>query len=43
MLDESELDDECEYYLCRQERFYGNKPPIHDRIDELVQRIKAIL
>lgn len=43
VLDDTELDDECEYYLCRQERFFGNKPPIHVRINELVNRIKEIV
>ena len=43
VLDDSKLDDECEYYLCRQERFIGYIPPRDDRICELVRRIREII
>lgn len=43
IIDDSELDDECQYYLCRQEMFFGEKPPIDERIRELVKRIEDIL
>lgn len=43
IIDNAEMDDECQYYLCRQEMFYGKKPPIDDRIHELIMRIKDVL
>lgn len=43
IIDDSEMDDECQYYLCRQEMFFGKKPPIDDRIHELIIRIKDVL
>ena len=43
IIDNAEMDDECQYYLCRQEIFYGKKPPIDDRIHELITRIKDVL
>lgn len=43
IIDNAEMDDECQYYLCRQEMFYGKKPPIDDRIHELIARIKDVL
>lgn len=43
LLDDSELDDECQYYLCRQEMFSAKEPPIHKRINELVKRIQTIV
>ncbi|MCR5835602.1 MAG: toll/interleukin-1 receptor domain-containing protein [Lachnospiraceae bacterium] len=42
ILDNSELDEECEYYLCRQEMFFGQKPPVDKRIDELCKLIESI-
>ena len=43
ILDDSPLDDECAYYLCRQEFFFGNRPPLDMRINELAQIIKDML
>lgn len=43
ILDDSELDDECQYYLCRQEMFSAKEPPIQKRVDELVHRIGTII
>lgn len=43
VVDDTELDDECQYYLCRQEMFYGTVPPVDERIEELITHIKNIL
>lgn len=43
ILDNSELDDECQYYLCRQEMFFGKMPPISERVKELVSKIYDIV
>lgn len=43
IIDDAEMDDECQYYLCRQEMFFGKTPPIDERIHELAMRIKDIL
>ena len=43
MIDDAELDDECSYYLCRQEMMFGNYPPIMDRINELASDIAQML
>ena len=43
ILDEAELDDECSYYLCRQEFFSGKRPPVAERIRELVSKIRDML
>ena len=43
IMDDSKLDDECAYYLCRQEFFFGNRPPQDMRIKELAQTIKEML
>lgn len=43
IIDDSEMDDECEYYLCRQEKFFGITPPIDDRIQELINCIREVL
>ena len=42
-IDDAELDDECRYYLGRQEFFMGEKPPIEKRIDLFVDKIKKVL
>lgn len=42
VIDDSELDDECQYYLCRQEFFFGKTPPIDDRIYELAKSIREV-
>lgn len=42
-IDDSELDDECRYYLGRQEFFMGIKPPIEERIKQFVNSIKKVL
>ena len=42
-IDDSELDDECRYYLGRQEFFMGEKPPIDERITQFVNSIKKVL
>lgn len=42
ILDDSELDDECQYYLCRQEMINGTLPPIEARINELIEEIQKI-
>ena len=41
-IDASELDDECRYYLGRQEFFMGERPPIEERIIQFVQNIKKV-
>ncbi|MBQ9922366.1 MAG: toll/interleukin-1 receptor domain-containing protein [Clostridia bacterium] len=41
-IDASELDDECRYYLGRQEFFMGERPPIEERIVQFVQNIKKV-
>ena len=43
ILDEARLDEECAYYLCRQEFFFAKQPPVEKRIGELVSRIQQIL
>lgn len=43
IIDECELDEECEYYLCRQEMINGTNPPILDRINEIAIRITNLL
>lgn len=42
-IDNSELDDECRYYLGRQEFFMGEKPPIEEKIDLFIKKIKKVL
>lgn len=42
ILDDTQLDDECAYYLCRQEFFNGRTPPIQERIQALVEQISSI-
>lgn len=42
-IDGAELDDECRYYLGRQEFFMGEKPPIEDKIESFVYSIKKVL
>lgn len=42
-IDDADLDDECRYYLGRQEFYFGKVPPMEDRIDHLVEKIKAVL
>ncbi len=42
-IDDSELDDECRYYLGRQEFFMGKNPPIEDRIKQFVTNVKNVL
>ena len=43
VIDDAELDDECAYYLCRQEFYFGNVPPIVDRIRELADKVSDML
>ena len=42
-IDDAELDDECRYYLGRQEFFMGEKPPIDERIQQFVNSIRSVL
>lgn len=42
-IDSAELDDECRYYLGRQEFFMGEKPPIEERVTQFVNCIKKVL
>lgn len=42
-IDNSELDDECRYYLGRQEFFKAEKPPIEERVKQFVNSIKKVL
>jgi len=42
-IDTTELDDECRYYLGRQEMFMGEKPPIEERISQFVNCIKKVI
>ena len=43
LLDNVDLDDECMYYLCRQELFSGNRPPLETRIEELSGLVESIV
>lgn len=43
ILDDAPLDEECEYYLCRQEMYFGQRPPLEKRIQEFAQRISDTL
>ena len=43
ILDDAPLDEECEYYLCRQEMYFGQRPPLGKRIQEFAQRISDTL
>lgn len=43
IIDDAELDDECAYYLCRQEFYFGQKPPIAERLRELAEKISDML
>ena len=43
IIDDAELDDECSYYLCRQEFYFGKEPPVAERIRELVDKISNML
>ena len=43
ILDSSELDDECKYYLCRQEKLSAVQPPLEARISELIDRVKELV
>ena len=43
IIDDAELDDDCSYYLCRQEFYFGKKPPLKERIQELVGKIADML
>ena len=43
LLDDTELDDECSYYLCRQEMFDGKRPPIESRIEEISKKVADML
>lgn len=42
-IDGAELDDECRYYLGRQEFFMGEKPPIEERIIQFVDNLKKVI
>lgn len=42
-IDSADLDDECRYYLGRQEFFMGDKPPIEEKIEQFVHSIKKVL
>lgn len=42
-IDAADLDDECRYYLGRQEFFMGEKPPIEEKIEQFVNSIKKVL
>lgn len=43
LMDDVSLDDECMYYLCRQELFSGNRPPLDARIDELARLVEGVV
>ena len=43
IIEECELDEDCQYYLCRQEMFDGSQPPIVQRINDVVSRITNLL
>ncbi len=43
IIDDAELDDECAYYLCRQEFFFAKQPPMDARISELADIIADML
>ena len=43
LLDDAELDDDCAYYLCRQEFYFGKQPPIVERIREFVTKVADML
>ena len=42
-IDNVEMDDECQCYLCSQEMFFCKTPPLDKRIHELAIRIKDVL
>jgi len=42
-IDDSQLDDECRYYLGRQEFYFANKPPIQEKINDFIESIKKVL
>ncbi len=43
ILDDAEMDDECKYYLCRQQKISGKQPPLDMRVDELISKVREIL
>ena len=43
LVNDVELDDECMYYLCRQEIFSGYTPPLVERVKEMADRISNML
>lgn len=42
-IDNSQLDDECRYYLGRQEFYFADKPPLQEKINDFVDSIKKVL
>ena len=42
VIEECVLDDDCQYYLSRYEMISGLTPPIVDRINDLVDMLKAL-
>ena len=43
IIEKCKLDEESEYYLCRQEMLDGSNPPVTQRISDLAMRIKNSL
>jgi len=43
VIDDTELDAELKYYLCRQQMIRGTEPPIHERIRELAETINGTI
>lgn len=43
IIEECELDEDYQYYLCRQEILDGSQPPIEQRINDVVITIKNLL
>jgi hypothetical protein len=42
-IDNCELDEECEYYLCRRQWYQAVDPPIEVRIRKLIDEIEVLL
>lgn len=43
LVDDTELDDDMDYFLCMQEMFFGRNPPLEERISEIANRVREML
>ncbi|MBQ8830759.1 MAG: TIR domain-containing protein [Oscillospiraceae bacterium] len=41
LIDDTELNDECDYYLCRQEWFDGKNPPLEEKVRVFAELVKS--